>query len=276
MIPIDLAVDEESLGTSTGIGPDLIQLMELLERARQDECRRWISIRIYDVLDPVLSTIDRLEQRNLQTQLHRCKSLEDEENAPPSTWQHVKNWQASGRFAGCLVTRLGVTRASTVIKDEQSLLAFYRDIPGNVNCSEAEYIVHAARAFPRLLFKANIASEFRRFSERYVKMRPKVTKALSVLNDRLAQIRNECLDQDCIARRLKIEIGYDVSPESPNTRHNASAMRERNAKFNNETICCEWHVKFHPTHNRLHFHFGKPEIDNGKVLICHFVDHFST
>lgn len=163
------------------------------------------------------------------------------------------------------------------VGSKAALFGFYRDVPELVSCSEENYILHAKRSFPNIAFKPEIAREFKNFSENYTKIRPKMDRVLAVLNDLLATIRHEChQDSGKIQKALSSEAQLEVSPESPNTHKNKKAMKEREAIFGGQSVCCEWHVKFQPNTDRMHFHFGIPSIANGKILVCHFTQHMST
>lgn len=293
MIAIDLVIDEAGMTIPTHLPVDAVTCLDafskLLSESRIDNCRHWVRSTLYstelqdgitwhDLLftggnNPV--GIDNELRRLLMEQLDRCHHLDD--YASDGTAQLVTAWQNEGRAVGCLVLCHNTTEAGQPLFDLESLLNFYREIPEMVNCTEEDYIDHASRSYPLLCFKSGIANEFRRFHERYPAIRPKISQALTVLNDRLSAIRNECQnDTNHIKARLSAAMGFSVSPESPNTRRNRQAMQERMATFNGKEVCCEWHVKFGPTTDRMHFHFGDHQIMEEKILICHFTDHFTT
>lgn len=292
MIPIDLAIDEEGMRyhpTQKRDTRDALRMFsDLLARVKNEQCTRWKKNSLYDVeIEPNLSfsallydtksILNREERHALQIQIDQCKSIDDEKNPLPKTWENVKKWQSEGRATACLILESGTSQAQWAVWDEKTLLAFYRAVPEMVNCSETDYIQHAARAFPGLYFKPGIENEFRRFDEAYVSIRKKITTACAVLNDRLEKIRHACVHAPHqIGPQLTLEIGFETSPESPNTHKNKRAMRERDVDFDGQTLCCEWHVKFHPTRDRLHFHFGAPHVAQGRPVICHFTEHFTT
>ncbi|MEO5369692.1 MAG: hypothetical protein H7833_06405 [Magnetococcus sp. DMHC-1] len=307
MIEINLAIDEEGMAVPfsgvENVESYFSDLTMLLKKAKQDKCRLWIkSTALYginlinnDMVDNLSSVIinqivfyELIYGKNhllehdtkmlLMVQIEQCKDIDCEVDKPaPTTADQVRVWKDNGQAAACIVLRSGKTRTPPAIYDEKSLLEFYREVPAMVNCTETEYIAHAAISFPRLHFKKGIDTEFRRFQEPYPSIRNKISQALAVLNDQLEDIRGACGQEWAkIARMLTIKIGFETSPESPNTHGNRVAMRERHAEFSGHDVCCDWHVKFQPTTDRMHFHFGKPEIANGRILICHFVDHFTT
>jgi hypothetical protein len=76
--------------------------------------------------------------------------------------------------------------------------------------------------------------------------------------------------------------GIDLSPESPNTRRNSSAMAQRKITINGKEVLCEWHTKLQATAGRVHYslNFSEPdeisESVKGRVIIGIFTEHFDT
>lgn len=78
---------------------------------------------------------------------------------------------------------------------------------------------------------------------------PAIVKHLGWLNDKaIAAFKDP---QQVI--RVAGSDGFDISPESPNTHRDASAMNERTIAIEGEALCCEWHMKFTKTQGRIHF-----------------------
>lgn len=290
MIPMYLVIDNEGMRLPGGTSPEMVAqhldtFSKVLGKVSNDGGTRWMHedlywVKIVDdislsdlVYDDNNEWLDKDEKRTLMEQLGRCKDLDGNSGLTPV--QQVDAWLENKIAAGCIILPKGQPVANLPIVDMETLLAFYRRVPELADCTELEYIQHAALAFPDLHFKPGIDKEFRKFSEDFPTMRPKITWAASVLNDQLSllwvQYRGNRVQ---IEQYLSGEIGYPTSPESNNTHNNKQAMKERNASFDGHTVCCEWHVKFKPQTDRLHFHPGTKEIANGKPLICHFTGHF--
>ena len=294
MINIDLAIDDQRMSLPPNskmiIDECFSEFSSLLDRAKGDNCKCWSQMSLYNVeVEPGLQFMDVLFSSDLSpldtdlrlalvSQINSCSNLEDLEEFELTTSKQVESWKRDGRAAACLALKVTDATAANTVDDIDTLIAFYRSVPEDVNCSENDFIEHAVRSFPRLHFKPDIHSEFRRLKEPYQSIRPKISKALAILNDRLEEICNECSNDPIrIGRTLSAEIGYATSSESPKTHKNKKAIQERMAEFGSgRSVCCEWHVKFNKTADRMHFHFGDDAIANGKVLICHFVEHFTT
>jgi len=53
-------------------------------------------------------------------------------------------------------------------------------------------------------------------------------------------------------------------------------MKEREVIIDGELIICEYHIKLTPTYDRIHFHPGKQDIAEGKIIIGIFAKHLNT
>lgn len=156
-------------------------------------------------------------------------------------------------------------------------LKFYRTAIVLGNFPENEFIDNGARAFPNLYFKPGIVSQISKFSEPYLpQMRKKLSHALADLNDHLPAILAVARLPSEIEKRFGALSQFSISPESPKTRKNKAAMKERDVLFGNQTVTCEWHLKFSPTRDRIHVHFGVASIAGSKILIGIFCDHLTT
>jgi hypothetical protein len=153
------------------------------------------------------------------------------------------------------------------IGELRGLLKFYRDAIEIEDYDVDTYFAHASRAFPDLFFKPNIASECRRFSEPYRSIRPALTEAFAALGDLLTDIRRDNSDLRLAQKEFSVRSGFEISPESPNTHKNRSAMAERDIIISAKRLRCEWHLKLKPHVDRIHFHFGDKDIENGKIII---------
>lgn len=290
MIPMHLVIDHEGMRLPKGTAPATVaQHLDIFSRVLGkflvDGGVRWMHEDLYAVeivegiclmdlvYDDENEWLDDDEKRTLMEQLGRCQNLNDFSDLTPV--QQVNAWLRDKRAAGCIILPEGQSMADRPILDMATLLVFYRKGPELAECTEAEYIQHAVLAFPDLHFKPGIEQEFRKFSEGFPVMRPKITQAASVLNDQLSSVWVQHKGNRVgIEQHLSREIGYPTSPESGTAHRDRQAMRERDATFDGHTVCCEWHVKFKPQTDRMHFHPGVPEIAGGKPLVCHFTDHF--
>jgi hypothetical protein len=126
-------------------------------------------------------------------------------------------------------------------------------------------------AYPHLDFADGLWAQGRRFHGGWSAVKYQMIEALAGLNDHAPTIFLESPTPGDIAARMSAVAGVNCSPESPSTHRNTSAMAERDVKFKGATLRCEWHVKFSPTVNRLHF-----RVLGQRVLVGIFVDHLTT
>lgn len=110
------------------------------------------------------------------------------------------------------------------------------------------------------------------------------TQALADLNDHLPTVLAETKYGPDVGKRFGARSQFTISPESSNTRNNASAMKERdviiekkhaNGSIDKHIVRCEWHLKIHPTRDRIHFHFGIPAVAGDKIIVGIFCDHLT-
>jgi hypothetical protein len=181
----------------------------------------------------------------------------------------------------CILEKCKVIRENKIIQiyfltSINYIINFYRDIIEIEDLGELDYILHAQLAFPDLYFVEKIHRQFSNFKQKYTKVRPQVTHHLSFLND---DFRSLC-EQNNYNMHTVISISksmdVDLSIESDTTRHDKRAMKEREVIINGESIICEYHTKLTLTHDRIHFHQGKHDIADGKIIIGIFAKHLTT
>jgi hypothetical protein len=131
--------------------------------------------------------------------------------------------------------------------------------------------------FPRLRFALEVSSQLRRFKQKYDDIREMIVDHLASLNDEFLDLLTNGFQLSDACERMRASCGVVISPESPNTHRNMSAMREREVKFNGTEIVCEFHTKLTPTHDRIHFSPTiRTERDGAKfIVVGPFVDHLT-
>lgn len=163
------------------------------------------------------------------------------------------------------------------VRDVETLLGFYRSLFELEDLDKGDYILHCRIAFPDLYLVPGLENQFSRFSESYESIRQKVTHHLSHLNDHFQSIfKEESHQPDQVCRRFSSEYSVDMSPESPNTRRNKRALKQREVDIEGVTIRCEWHTKISRDIDRIHFHPGNQGLAGGRVIIGIFASHLQT
>lgn len=152
----------------------------------------------------------------------------------------------------------------------EELPVFWQSLFRLENVAEQEFFILARQAFPKLIFHEDLA--FRRFQGAYRDLREPVVLQLTILNDHFLTAYADHQGNPRTMKMAMAEHGCDgLSPESPKTRSNVTAMRLRDIEHVGQTYRCEWHMKIRPNVERIHFAFGGDLED--RILIGIFVDH---
>ncbi len=209
--------------------------------------------------------------------------------APSIAFVHQQ--RTDGKAVACLVLDQGprlpgrhlVTyRARTwdlhfIAQAAGQLRAFYREIAEIEDLDKHAYFGVAELAFPELHFAGGLSQQWNAMKQPYRQLRPMVTQHLAMLNDHFPAIFAQHKGQpDPIMREVRARFGIELSPESPGTRRNKAAIRQRLVQVGPHTLPCQWHTKLSRTAGRIHFHPGDPHILGGKLLIGLFADHLDT
>ncbi len=149
--------------------------------------------------------------------------------------------------------------------------------------SRDNFVDEAKTSFLNLFFHDNVSSSINTINADFRTIRPIIVKHLHALDDyhkEYSTTLNSGKGFREIAARIEELYSIECSPQS-NRRgvQNLEYSFKNNATNNTETICCELHTKLKwkdmDRHNqdRIYFHPGKKDIENGKVLIVHIGTH---
>lgn len=128
---------------------------------------------------------------------------------------------------------------------------------------------HARRMFPNLIFADRAWADINTLKGSPHDVFHALMLHLSVLNDHAQHIWRTFTETNDREAALG-SLGAAASPESPKTRRNSAAMKERDFVFNGSTIRCEWHTKIRPDVNRIHFF-----VTDESVYVGTMIDHLS-
>lgn len=259
-------------------------------------------------------TIDREVRAAIIAALNRCVHWDSRVDPAPNpdvtiadapaiapTAAVVLQLNAEKRGAACLCLRARADRVGVLLIaegerrgrvhftcHERELAGFFRSVIELEDLEAVDYMSNASHAFPEVAFVPGLASQFSRFSTRYREVRPVVTEHLAALNDHFQRLlKSNKGEPDVTMKELRSLCGVDASPESPKTRANRSAMRERDVNVNSvvvggrdlkvgRVVRCEWHTKIKPTTDRIHFSPGEKDVAEGRLIVGMFKDHLST
>lgn len=247
-----------------GAGADVARDTRLRMARLLDRCQRWD-----DALDGMPDQVE-VDGRPL-----------------PTAWsvRFACRQTLHGHFTACLAfpaaQRAGWTRV--VCDESEPEIFFFSDVAGlshfwrglfaRENVTERDFFDRAQEAFTGLVFAESLT--FRKFRGSYRDVRDWVVHALGVVDDHFTPALEEHSGKPDEVQAYLAQFGLELSPESPRTRANKRAMRQRDVEHEGETFRCEWHAKRHPAWDRIHFSLPKQRL-GGRILVGIFVDHLDT
>lgn len=137
------------------------------------------------------------------------------------------------------------------ITEHSDMLLFFREIPEIENLSEVAFFANARFAFPDIRFVPQ-KTDFGKFDEPYLSIRPKVSSHLAILNDHAKVVLSSTETAAEKSTRLGA-LGVVASGENSNTKSNRKAMAERDVEVDGRSISCDWHTKIRPHLDRIYF-----------------------
>ncbi|MFE9425307.1 hypothetical protein ACFYNO_20305 [Kitasatospora sp. NPDC006697] len=261
------------------------------------EC--WEQVTLADLAYTQDRRVPRDDRVRLARLLDKCRAIEPvEEDLSPTVriggmsvepsfgLGHVVARARTGRSMSCLIVPRGPRPAgwATVESDagpvELHLLTdpgaaplFWRGVIGREQVPEREFFVLADRAFPGLVYADDLA--FRHFDGSYEDVRSWLVDLLGAISDDFADVLTRHKGDQNQVMAVFSARGLDISPESPQTRKNASAWDQRLVTYKGHDYRCEWHGKRLWDRDRVHFSLPIPEHGN-RVLIGIFTEHLGT
>jgi hypothetical protein len=141
-----------------------------------------------------------------------------------------------------------------------------------------EFLKYVEICFPNLYFHPTVRSSLRTLTHPFMDYKDEIIRHLAAINDYFMQIFTEYEGQGyrAIKDQFRLKTGIDCAPET-----DRDVARRREYYFDTvegrkEKVRCELHTKFSTfgkNKDRLYFHQGKENIQNGKILIAHIGDH---
>lgn len=287
------------------IEENLLDLANLLEQFQEEEIevilpKSWQSIRYLDddlFVNQLYSEniIERDLRIRLQRHLNKCVEIDVEKESGidsvielQKTVLHSygisfafhKNVQ---NYATAIIT-VNYMKQSSVeivvknkkesevyfIKQFNERINFFRSIFHVDNIKEVNFFTYTREAFPNLIFSRQL--NFNKFKGTYESLRSLAIEHLSALNDHFIAAFDS---EKGLPDNISTMIGISVSIESGKTRASNKKMKLREVEFQGMNLMCEWHSKFEPHQNRIHF-CPIPNEDNARLFIGIFVDHLPT
>lgn len=178
----------------------------------------------------------------------------------------------------------------TVVYNKQTWMCLRRQILGNHPGTPNSFIEECRKYFPKIAFHSNCIKSLEDEDYKYLEIVPrKLVYYLSCLNDKFHEIVKPHANANDVLEEFSGKYGLD---ESGSLERNPSKKSKLSFDFldkknNTKEICCEPHLKisqpdsnyqgenvnystFHP---RIYFHFGSPDIEDGKILVGSIGEH---
>lgn len=307
---IDACLDEEALTTAwNGVDAWKTRVSDLLDLIEN-------VLRVDDVVVHVTSDVSssrfggalsldeiraqneastRDEMRRLDIALSQCRSFDAGAGTADEVLESISIGHGAvrcTRFQVSALLTLGARHFKNMpsgwrspnhvcVENDEGWRNFLRSWMGIVHPDTRRFLAVAEYAYPALYFHGELnLNDFRLHPTEYW---PELVRHLAFLNDifnSLAVEVNHMPDQ--IQRYSRAQHSIKLSPESPNTRRNAAAIKTRKITVNGESISCEWHTKFNHEKGRIHFHPGVGQseslnrVTGGRLVVGIFAFHLAT
>lgn len=147
----------------------------------------------------------------------------------------------------------------------------------------SEFIEEATGCFPNLYFHENVSSSFHTLQGDFRIERPLIVRHLQALDsfrERFSQLDRENTGYREVCEEFENANKIECSPQaSRNSTHHLRFLFLNKKTEMMEALRCELHTKLkwgdmdRKNQDRIYFHPGKTEIEDGKVLIVHIGKH---
>lgn len=171
-----------------------------------------------------------------------------------------------------------------IVHNQRNWFNFHRYFLAKYPCSEAYFVDECKKVFPNVFLHPQVADTLPTMEGGWQIFLDSLVDFLSKLNDSYTQyLKNRVTYQRIEAlKNFTSECGVKVTPQGSLNDKPKITFTFTNHKGEIESICCEPHAKFSSSdregdstyyYNRLYFHEGKQEIENGKILVGYIGKH---
>lgn len=176
----------------------------------------------------------------------------------------------SKRYREVFVSSANIATPVWFISDESSHVTFFRNLAKNPHCDEKKFADISLHAFPNIAFVEGVFDGLNDLRISFNQRREEVIHALSILCDNSEFIFYSHKEKE-ITERLRT-FGIDASTENRETLKNLRCRVARQRTINSQVLIFDWHIKFEPHIDRLHFH-PPALISNYKPIVGIFHSH---
>lgn len=158
---------------------------------------------------------------------------------------------------------------------------FHCDYIENIS-DEIEFYNHIVKYFPNLEFHSNIKESLKSLDGGLERFTHDIVKSLVVLDNSLKECILETSNKAEALKTFSTKLGLEVTLEGDITRKNDLSFIFKTNNNEDKLVYCEPHIKLANSSftgdtkyyfNRIYFHEGKNEINNGKILIGYIGKH---
>lgn len=171
---------------------------------------------------------------------------------------------SAGRRLETSVSTAGIRAPIWFVSDEQSHVGYFRHLATSPHCCETHFAALAPHAFPNLAFVEGVFRGLRDLSCAFTNRRNDIVSALATLSDHAEVIFASQREKD-IACQLRA-FGIEASTETRETLEDAKCRTARERSFGSRVILFDWHAKFEPHVDRLHFSPPIPLSGNKPII----------
>lgn len=166
-----------------------------------------------------------------------------------------------------------------IIYDVNSWLDFRRHHLGLYHGDNNYFITECVKYYPELLFHENNSVSVNQI---LVDFSQKIVFHLNALHDVLPKLLvNQNLNHTDLLKEFSLKAGLDEIATLEGSNKTRLKFSFKNDKGENEDVICEPHIKLSTNntndgtyyYHRIYFSFGKPNIQNSKILIAHIGKH---
>ncbi len=171
-----------------------------------------------------------------------------------------------------------------IVHNQRNWFEFHRFFLANYPCNKEYFIDECRKVFPEIFLHPQIIDTLSTMQGGWQTFSKSLVSFLSNLNDIYPQYLVDRSNYQRIEalKNFTSECGVKVTPQGSLKDKPKITFTFTNHKGEIESICCEPHAKFDKNDvegddsyyaNRLYFHEGKKEIENGKLLVGYIGKH---
>ncbi|MDR6560792.1 MULTISPECIES: hypothetical protein [unclassified Arcicella] len=171
-----------------------------------------------------------------------------------------------------------------IVHNQRNWFEFHRFFLAKYPCNETYFVEKCDKVFPRVFLHPQVTDTLPTMAGGWQTYSQSLVSFLSKLNDIFPQY----LENGTNYQRINVlpefstKCGIKVTPQGNLRDKPKITFTFTNHRGEKESICCEPHAKFDKNDiegddsyyaNRLYFHEGKREIENGKILVGYIGKH---